>query len=127
MFDVVLDASAVLARLRNESGGDQVAPKLRTGLLSAVNLAEIAGRLMDLGQDERDAMQAITLLGVSVHPLDEALAYRAAALRPLTRHLGLSLGDRACLALALQEGLPVMTADRAWARLEIGVEVRLIR
>lgn len=66
-------------------------------------------------------------LHLSIVPFDDELAYDCAGLRPVTKHLGLSLGDRACLALAKREVLPVLTADRVWSELDIGVEVRLIR
>jgi PIN domain nuclease of toxin-antitoxin system len=127
MFDIVLDSSAVLAHLRGEPGADLVQPKLQTGLVCAVNLAEIAGRLSDWGQSSDEVSTVIGLLALTVRPFDESLAFRAGALRSRTRSLGLSLGDRACLAMAEQEGLPVMTADRAWATLDLAVTVQLIR
>jgi PIN domain nuclease of toxin-antitoxin system len=127
MFDIVLDSSAVLAHLRGEPGADLVQPKLQTGLICAVNLAEIAGRLGDWGQSADDVLRTIGLLALAVRPFDERLAFRAGSLRARTRFLGLSLGDRACLALAEEEGLPAMTADRAWAKLDLAVTVQVIR
>ncbi len=127
MFDIVLDSSAVLAHLRGEPGADLVQPKLQTGLVCAVNLAEIAGRLVDWGQSEDEVVMTLGLLALTVRPFDQGLAFRTGALRSRTRSLGLSLGDRACLATAEQERLPVMTADRAWAKLDIAVNVQLIR
>jgi len=124
---IVVDSSALLARLHREPGAEVVAPYLSAALVSAVNLAEVGARLADGGMPEKVARQAIESLGVSVAPFDEDLAYASAALRLATRRRGLSLGDRACLALALERSLPVLTADRAWAELDIGVEVRLIR
>ena len=127
MAEWVLDASAVLASLRNETGGERVLPVLETSLLSAVNLAEVATRLLDLGALAADIDGLRERLRCEVIPFDEGLALRAGLLRAQTRHLGLSVGDRACLALAQREGLPVLTGDRAWARLDVGVEVVLIR
>ena len=119
----VIDASAAIAYLLNETGGDAVVPHLRAGLISAVNLTEVVTRLIRTGQNPMRAHY----LGCRVVDHDADLADRTGRLWPLTMHLGLSLGDRACLALALREGLPVLTGDRPWAGLTIGVDVRLIR
>lgn len=127
MADWVLDASAVLASFRDEVGGDRVRPLLNVSLLSTVNLAETATRLLELGVSPEAIDGLPESLRCEVIPLDADLAFRAAHLRTQTRHLGLSLGDRACLALAQREGLPVLTADRSWAKLDVGVEVVLIR
>lgn len=127
MAEWVLDASAVLASLRNETGGERVLPLMETSLLSAVNLAEVATRLLDLGASAADIDGLLERLRCEVVPFDEGLALNAGLLRVQTRHLGLSVGDRACLALARREGLPVLTGDRAWRGLDVGVEVVLIR
>lgn len=127
MAEWVLDASAVLASLRNEAGGERVLPVMETSLLSAVNLAEVATRLLDLGASAADIDGLPERLRCEVVPFDEDLALSAGLLRVQTRHLGLSVGDRACLALAQREELPVLTGDRAWARLDVGVQVVLIR
>ena len=92
-----------------------------------VNLAEVLGRLVALGQTIDQAKEAVDVLSIRHVAFDDQLATETAALLPLTRHLGLSLGDRACLALARGESLPVLTADRAWASLQVGVEIRMIR
>ena len=91
----VLDASAALAHLLDEAGGDRVVPHLKDGLLSAVNLSEVATRLIRTG---RNPIRA-DYLGCTVVDHDADLAHRTARLWPLTAHLGLSPGDRACLAL----------------------------
>lgn len=127
MADWVLDASAVLASLRAETGGDFVLPLMEKSLLGAVNLAEVATRLLDLGASAADIDGLPERLRCEVILFDVDLALRASLLRAQTRHLGLSVGDRACLALAQREGLPVLTGDRVWARLDVGVEVVLIR
>jgi len=123
MTSHVIDASAAIAYLLDESGGAAVLPHLPSGLISAVNLTEVVTRLIRSGHDPLRAHY----LGCRVVDHDADLADRTGRLWPLTAHLGLSLGDRACLALADREGLPVLTADRAWAGLAIGVDVRLIR
>ena len=127
MADWVLDSSAVLASLRDEPGGQEAEALFASSLISAVNLAEIVGRLIDLGYGEQAARARVQSGAYSVADFDHALGFKAGVLRGVTRQLGLSLGDRACLALAEREGLPVLTADRSWASLDIGVEIRLIR
>ena len=127
MADWVLDASAVLAVVLDEPGGELVRPLIAESLLSAVNLVEVATRLLDFGFPSAEIGGRLERLRFRVVPFDEGLALSAGLLRVQTRHLGLSLGDRACLALAQRQGLPVLTADRAWARLDVGVEVVLIR
>lgn len=127
MAEWVLDSSAVLAVLRDEPGAEQVRDRLTQAVISAVNYAEVVSKLVDQGAAGDLAIRAAGELGLFVTPLDEPTATRAGALRETTRSHGLSLGDRACLALAERSGLPVLTADRAWADLDLGIEVVLIR
>ena len=127
MAEWVLDASAALAVLRGEPGAEQVEPRLTQAVMSAANYAEVISKLVDYGAASDLAVRAAAELGLFVTPLDEPTAIRAGALRRTTRAHGLSLGDRACLALAERLALPVLTADRAWADLDLGVEVVLIR
>ena len=127
MSRVVLDASAMLAFALGEPGGDIVDGYLGDALASAVNVAEVGSRLVDLGNSWSKVRRSIAHMSLEVTPFDKAQALATAGLRDATRHRGLSLGDRACLQLAAQRGLPAVTADRAWAELDVGVEVRLIR
>lgn len=124
---VVLDASAVLAVLNSEPGGDTVSGHLSGGLLSAVNAVEVGTRLVDAGMAPDDASVATNLLGMTIVDFDEELAAIATGLRPATRKAGLSLADRACLALAVREELAALTADQLWASVDVGVEVKMIR
>lgn len=128
MSDAVLDASALLAYFLNEPGADVVLTRLSTdAVIGTVNLAEVLSRLIDGGWTEdsiRDAFAATQAQPIPFEPED---AYLAGLLRERTRHLGLSLGDRACLALALRVGAPAVTADRSWVDLDIGVEVIAVR
>jgi len=126
-MSVVLDASAVLAVLNGEAGGDKVIGHLSGGLLSAVNALEVGTRLVDAGMTPDDASVATNLLGMTIVDFDADLAAIATALRPATRKAGLSLADRACLALAVREGLPALTADQLWTSVDVGVEVEMIR
>lgn len=95
--------------------------------LSTVNLAEVLTRLAERGASLPDVRRQIAELGLTIAAFDEEAAVLTAGLRPATRHLGLSLGDRACLALAQREGVAAVTADRAWAGLDLGVQIVLIR
>ena len=97
--NAVLDASALLALLQDEPGSDRVLESLPGALVCSVNLSEVVAKLTELGMPEPDIRVALSL-GLEVVAFDEALAYSAGALRPATRPAGLSLGDRACLALA---------------------------
>ena len=127
MSEVVLDASAVLAFLTREPGLEAVRQALPTSALSAVNLTEVVTRLLDLGFPPNEVRGHVERLFMDVVSLDEDLAMDAGFLREATRGRGLSLGDRACLALARQRGVPVLTADRNWQHIDVGVEIRLIR
>ena len=129
---VVLDASALLALLRHEEGGERVAKELPRGAaISALNWAEVLARLIDLGADPAEitvrALPAAAAGAVEVVPFDEAGARETARLRPRTRALGLSLADRAALALAKARGVPVLTADRAWRSLRLPIRIEVIR
>jgi ribonuclease VapC len=123
----VLDASALIAYLREEPGADIVGTSLRGSAISTVNLAEVATRFFELGMLEAELRATIRRLSIEVAPLDEGLAYEAAKLRQPTRRFGLSLGDRACLALASRLECPVLTADQHWAGVDVGIDIRLIR
>jgi PIN domain nuclease of toxin-antitoxin system len=127
MSEAVLDASAVLAWLRDEPGGDRVEAASKRSRISAVNLAEVAQRLLAHDGSEALVRDIISDLPWTIVEFDAALALEAGFLRRTTRKQGLSLGDRACLALAMRECIPVLTADGAWAELDLGVEVVLIR
>jgi len=129
----VLDASALLALLKGEPGAERVAEALERGAyLSAVNLAEVLSKLADWGEDPAEAqarMEGVGLLGAAVEvlPFTGEDALEVARLRALTRAYGLSFGDRACLALARRLGLPALTAERAWAELDLGIPVEVLR
>lgn len=126
MSDAVLDTSAVLALLLDEPGADKVQATLPGALLSAVNLAEVISKLCERGMPSDQAELAIDSIGVEIVAFDGEQARLSGELRPVTRSLGLSLGDRACLALARLRKLPAMTADVAWANVP-DCQVSLIR
>ena len=127
MAECVLDASAVLALLGNERGADEVEAALGSAVMSAVNLAEVLTKLGDRGVTEAEQRVIRMSLDIEIRSFDESSAWRASSLRGGTKSRGLSIGDSACLALALEEGLPALTTDRAWAALDVGVDVRALR
>ena len=124
---VVLDSSALLAITWGEDGAAVARRAADDAIMSAVNATEVITRLVDRGANREEALRSLRKVGPAIRPFDEALALQAGYLRTETRQYGLSLGDRACLALALRERAPVVTADRAWAKLDLGVEIRVIR
>jgi ribonuclease VapC len=123
----VVDSSAVLAVLLSEPGGDKVIAILEGGLLSTVNLAEVHAHMISLGAAAPHAWERILSLQCEFCPLTEAQARITAELVPTTRPFGLSLGDRACLALALDRKATVYTADHTWKNLNLGIEIEVIR
>lgn len=129
MTKAVLDASALLAWLEDEPGADSVQDVLASGsaVMSAVNWAEVFAKLVDRGLSEEDLRRIRGSLDLDIRPFDEEAAFASASLRPVTRRLGLSIGDRACLALALREAVPALTADQAWSNLELELDVNVVR
>ena len=125
--DLVLDSSALLAALHGEPGGAQVEPQINRGVMSSVNWSEVVQRSLAFGVPMEGFREDLEALGLTILPFSADEAETAAALWTRTRQMGLSLGDRACLALALRLGLPTLTADQVWARLDLGVEVRIVR
>jgi ribonuclease VapC len=129
MSDAVLDSSAVLAVILEEPGAERVVAYLPGAKLSAVNLGEVVAKLRDLGMPEHTVAAVLDGLQIDIRPHSRDDALGAGFLRPATRAAGLSLGDRACLALAAALGLPAITADRSWQGVAaaIGVQVAPIR
>ena len=123
----VLDSSAVLAVFFAEFGAEAVSALLPGALLCTVNLAEVHERMLDRGAQFDESWSWIGGLGCEVFPFTERQARTAAELRSITRPFGLSLGDRACLALAIDRKAKVYTTDRAWKNLSLGIEIEVIR
>lgn len=123
----VLDASAILAVIFAEPGSQIVAPLLQGALLSTVNLAEIHSILLLRGISADFAWSRVTSLGCDLSFFDDEQARAAGELIAKTRQHGLSLGDRACLALAIQRQATAYTTDRAWKNLALGIDVEVIR
>ena len=128
MASVVFDSSAILALLRDEPGAEVVAKYIGDGLISAVNLQEVIKGLLrrDVPVDAALAMLDALHLDVRSHGRDEAVA--AARLYPVTKEFGSGLGDRSCMALGIAEGLPVLTVDQEWSKIEVrGLKLLLAR
>ena len=122
-----MDASALLAFAHSEQGAQTVRSRLQAAVASAVNWSEVVQKALARGTDINGLHEEFAELGLRIHGFGAAEAERAAALWMDTARLGLSLADRACLSLGKHLGLPVLTADRMWATLRIGVAVELIR
>ena len=129
MIAAVLDASALLALLLGEQGGENVRAVLADAAITAVNLSEVVAHFARNGADETDIRLVLNPLPLERVPFDESLAFATGLLLPTTRPAGLSFGDRACLALASRLGVRALTADRSWQNVAkaVGVEIELIR
>lgn len=126
--NAVLDASAILAYLKREPGHERILEALDAeAAMSTVNLAEVLSKVVVEGQALNAVAARLGSRGLTVYPFTDDDARTVAAMYPATRSFGLSLGDRSCLALGLRLGLPVLTADRAWSHVPVGVTVEVIR
>ena len=123
----VLDSSAVLALLLEEEGAEMIGPITRGAELSVVNLCEVLTKTAEAGGDPEMAQAIVMSYGIRIRAFREGHAIETARLRPLTAHLGLSLGDRACLVQATMSVLPILTSDRQMAKADLGLDIRLIR
>jgi PIN domain nuclease of toxin-antitoxin system len=129
VITAVLDASALLAMLKDEPGGERIRPVLRSAAMTTVNFGEVVGFYARRGAVEPDIRRLLQRLPVAKIAFDEELAYAVGLLLPQTSAAGLSFADRACLALARRLAVRAMTADRSWSRIAtaVGVEIELIR
>jgi len=124
---IVLDASALLAFLLRERGHRRVAALLGQSCMSTVNLSEVLGRFARVGHDVAGIAERLMTTPIEWVPFSADQAAIAAALLPATADAGLSLGDRACLALASERNIRAITADNAWRTLGLGIEIETIR
>jgi PIN domain nuclease of toxin-antitoxin system len=127
MSEVVVDASAILALLNQETGSEEVLRFIGKAAISTVNLSEVIAKLADAGIPEEDIRQILSNLNLEVIDFNKEQALKAGMLRPNTKSIGLSFGDRACLALAIFLNQPVLTTDRLWGSINVGVDVRVVR
>jgi ribonuclease VapC len=124
---VVFDTSAILALVKAELGWDRAAALFPTAVLCTVNAAEAYSKFAEWKLPRHELTKYEVMLHDIVVPFDNDLALRAGAFRTVTSQFGLSLGDRACLALAHRLGVRVVTADKIWAKVQVGVEIEVIR
>jgi ribonuclease VapC len=127
MSSVVLDTSALLAYVKGEPGADEVAAVIGDAVISTVNYAEAVSKLVEKGMSLPLVRTALGIAGLDIVDFDRGLAEVTGAMFATTKPFRLSLGDRACLALAGREGVNAMTGDRIWSKLGVGFKVRLIR
>lgn len=129
MNEIVLDASALLALLRDEPGADKVADAIANARISSVNFAEVVSHFIQAGMPAGEVDAMLKPLPITIVDADQGLATIAGRLRAETAEAGLSLGDRFCLALARRDGLPALTADKQWRTVAdaAGVTVAVIR
>lgn len=126
-MNLILDASALLALLHEEPGAETVEQGLDGALVSAVNWSEVVQKSLKRQADVSWMREGFAEVGVVFEPFTLAQAELAAQLWDKTRQYGLSLADRACLALAMERKAPVLTADRAWSKLDLGVDIQFVR
>jgi PIN domain nuclease of toxin-antitoxin system len=125
--DYVLDASALLAAFFGEEGAEKVEEMLPRAVIGAVNLSEVVAKLQDRGVPDDEIDGHVADLDLEVIAFDRLQAVTAGRLRRETSAIGLSLGDRCCLALAVQRGAVAVTTDRAWSSLALPATVEVIR
>ena len=127
MSEVVVDASAILALLNQETGSEEISQFIDNAAISTVNLSEVIAKLAEAGIPAEDIRQILGNLNLEVIPFNEEQAFKAGMMRPATKSIGLSFGDRACLALGIFLNQPVLTTDRLWGSLSVGIEIRVVR
>jgi ribonuclease VapC len=124
---IVLDASALLAYLKGEPGGDRVDEVLAESVMSSVNWAEVIQKSIAASVDVDGMLDDLQSLGLVVEPFTPEDGEMAGRLWEQTRQAGLSLGDRACLSLGLRLGVTVLTSDRSWVSLNLSLDIQVIR
>lgn len=124
---VVLDASALLAYLQDEPGGEIVDAVLPESVMSSVNWAEVIQKAIAAGVDVEGMRDDLQVLGLTIEPFSIEDGEMTGRLWEKTRSYGLSLGDRACLSLGWRLGVPILTSDRTWSSLSLSLNIQVIR
>ncbi len=127
MSAIVFDSSVVIAILKQEQGFELAESDLSDALISTVNMSEVATYLARNSVPSDTIQEVLASFPIQVVPFDGSLAVQTGCLYSSCKHLGLSLGDRACLALAVSRKLPVLTADRVWSKLDLGIPIQVLR
>ena len=126
MSAIVFDSSVVIAILKQSRGFESAEKTLSDALISTINLAEVATYLARNSVPSDTIQEVLASFPIQVIPFEETLAIQTGCLYPSCKHLGLSLGDRACLALAISRKLPVLTADQVWSKLDLGIPIQVL-
>ena len=127
MSAIVFDSSVVIAILKQEQGFELAESSISDALISTVNLSEVASYLARNSVPSDTIQEVLASFPIQVVPFDGSLAIQTGCLYSSCKHLGLSLGDRACLALAVSRKLPVLTADTVWSKLDLGITIQVLR
>ena len=124
---IIFDSSAILALLNEETGKEIASENLDRAIVSTINITEVATVLIRKGLNSKEIFNLLKETFLHIEDFDLEQSFIAASIDEVTKNRGLSLGDRACLALAKSKNLPVLTADKAWKELDIEVKIKLIR
>jgi len=127
MTKIVFDSSAILALLKMESGHEIVSKNLEQAIVSSVNFCEVVSFLSKKTQKQDEMIKFLTETFDCIEDFNIEQAIIAGSFISITKDYGLSLGDRACLALAKYKNIPVLTADKTWGKLNLGIKIKLIR
>ncbi len=127
MTKIVFDSSAILALLKMESGHEIVAKNLEQAVVSSVNFCEVVTFLSKKTTKQGEMIKFLTETFDCIEDFNIEQAIIAGSFIKITKDYGLSLGDRACLALAKYKNIPVLTADKTWSKLNLGIKIKLIR
>ena len=127
MSKLVFDASALLAVLLGEEHAKEAERLLSVSIMSAVNFSEVVGKLVDIDMPENKIKEILESFPIEIYPFDKEQAYISGLLRSITKPKGLSFGDRACLSLGMILKSSVVTMDKVWKNLNIGVEIKVLR
>jgi ribonuclease VapC len=123
----VLDASALLALLNGETGAGVVQDLLADSVISSINFSEVVACLALHGLPPEEIHNVLDILGLEIVPFETDNAYSTGLLAPKTKLFGLSLGDRACISLAMKTGATAVSADRIWGKMDLNIKIKIIR
>ncbi len=124
---MILDASALLALLQSETGADRVQAVLSKAVISSVNWSEVVQKLSVFDENAADIRPELEAIGLKIVPFTAQQAEICASLWAMSKPYGLSLGDRACIALGIQKKKTVLTADKVWTQLTLPIQIEVIR
>jgi len=125
---IVFDSSALIALFAKEKGFEVIKQHLKNAIISSVNIAEVYKYCIDVQNlTEDECNDIVNISGVKIIEFDQKQALTTAQIYPKTKKYGLSLGDRACIALAIEKECSVLTCDKIWEKVHIDVEFIMAR